>query len=77
MDRLDYNRKILEIISEITEMYPDLRFHQVLSLLNMEKIPDRFYEESEVTYKLLVEVVAKLRERKLTATLNRLLERTS
>lgn len=54
MKRIDVNRKILEIIADKVEKYPDYRFIQLLwamDLINAENgnIEDRFYEESDVT----------------------------
>lgn len=55
MKRIDVNRKILEIIADKVEKYPDYRFIQLLwamDLINAENgnIEDRFYEESDVTF---------------------------
>lgn len=54
MKRIDVNRKILGIIADEVEKYPDYRFIQILwamDLINTENgnIEDRFYEESDVT----------------------------
>lgn len=55
MKRIDVNRKILGIIADEVEKYPDYRFIQILwamDLINTENgnIEDRFYEESDVTF---------------------------
>jgi hypothetical protein len=74
-ERQRYNRKILDAIAEISEMYPNLRFNQILALLNLTD-RDAYYQESKVTYTILSEVVKKMRQRIVIATLERLLERT-
>jgi hypothetical protein len=45
--RQSANLNILQDIKFIIEQYPDLRFTQILSILNLDK--DNFYEESTVT----------------------------
>jgi hypothetical protein len=45
--RQSANLNILQDIKFIIEQYPDLRFTQILSILNLDK--DNFYEESVVT----------------------------
>ena len=37
MERLDYNRKILEKLKEYIESYPDLRFGQILRNFDIVK----------------------------------------
>lgn len=51
MSRLTDNQKILEILKEKVEEYPDLRFIQLLMNLDVVDHEDRFYEESNVTLK--------------------------
>jgi len=38
------NLEIISLLSNIVEKYPELRFCQILTILNLDK--DRFYEES-------------------------------
>lgn len=55
--REEYNKKILEAISEYLNKYPQLRFTQALYALGIEDGSDKFYEESQLTYmKLLVKI---------------------
>ena len=50
MTRLEANRKILELLKEAVETWPDWRFHQILQNLNIEDTGvDKWYEESEKT----------------------------
>ena len=50
MTRLEANRKILELLKEAVETWPDWRFHQILQNLNIEETGvDKWYEESERT----------------------------
>ena len=50
MIRLEANRKILELLKEAVETWPDWRFHQILQNLNIEETGvDKWYEESEET----------------------------
>lgn len=50
--RQNCNRQITDIISNFVDNNPDLRFHQILQILNINKmgsngtIDDKFYEES-------------------------------
>lgn len=63
MERQKYNRLILETLSKLIEKHPDLRFGQILA--NAEVITykndydemivkDPFYEESELTWKRML-----------------------
>lgn len=50
MTRLEANRRILELLKEAVETWPDWRFHQILQNLNIEETGvDKWYEESEKT----------------------------
>lgn len=42
--RQDCNKEILSILMDIVEKYPELRFQQILSILNLDN--DGFYIES-------------------------------
>lgn len=54
------NRKILSIISNIIEQYPDWRFQQILTNLNLVTVgKDRFYEEPDETLKMITECYGK------------------
>lgn len=55
MSRLSDNQKILEILKEKVEEYPDLRFIQLLMNLNVIDHEDRFYEESNITLKRIMD----------------------
>lgn len=70
-NRLEYNKKILELLSMLVEKYPDLRFNQILwqlEIIQKDKdgnIIDNFYEEPSVTferikndYKIIAQEVA-------------------
>jgi len=63
MTRLEYNREIINKLSELVEKYPDLRFGQILANAEViiykndydETVPiDPFYEESEITWKRIL-----------------------
>lgn len=48
--RLEANRAIVAKLAELVERNPDMRFHQLLQSVGVEKPPeDQFYEESEQT----------------------------
>lgn len=52
MERQEYNRRILQILSDYIEKYPDIRFTQMLWNLGLEvynKDKDLFYQESKET----------------------------
>lgn len=64
MNRKEYNEKILTLLKEYLEKYPDIRFIQALwnlGIIDSEVIDspgheifvprDRFYEEPDETYK--------------------------
>lgn len=51
-ERYEYNKKLLDIISQAIEKNPDLRFIQLLWKLNIVNNEDRFHEESKETYNL-------------------------
>lgn len=53
MTRYDENKKIVSKISEFIERCPDMRFIQLLWALGIVNSEDRFYEESEITYKIV------------------------
>ena len=47
--RYSYNKEIVSKISKIIEMYPELRFIQILYAIGILDGADYFYEESKVT----------------------------
>ncbi len=58
MTRQEANRELLKIISEMVELYPNFRFHQILADIDVNKMNDEgtanidlFAEESEETLK--------------------------
>lgn len=70
MSRQEYNRKILEKLSEIVEKYPNWRFQQLLwnvGIITRDMnghIEDNFYEESSDTCYMVNEYIEQLLERK-------------
>lgn len=53
MSRLEENKQIVEKISKIVDACPQLRFIQLLWALGIVDGHDRFYEESELTNKVI------------------------
>ncbi len=49
MTRLESNIKILNITKQLAYMFPDMRFIQLLTTVDVILGTDQFYEESEVT----------------------------
>ena len=49
--RQSANLEIISLLSNIVEKHPELRFCQILTILNLDK--DKFYEESIDTLKEL------------------------
>jgi len=51
-NRQKYNICILKLVADMVKQYPDLRFHQILQILGIEKPGDEdlFNEESKVTF---------------------------
>ena len=52
------NLEIISLLSKIVENHPELRFCQILTILNLDK--DKFYEESVDTLKNLQKLAEKL-----------------
>ena len=52
------NLGIISLLSNIVEKHPELRFCQILTILNLDK--DKFYEESVDTLKELTKLAEKL-----------------
>lgn len=51
------NLEIISLLSNIVEKHPELRFCQILTILNLDK--DKFYEESVDTLKDLTKLAEK------------------
>ena len=51
------NLEIISLLSNIVEKHPELRFCQILTILNLDK--DKFYEESVDTLKELQKLAEK------------------
>lgn len=49
MSKLEDNKRLLKLLSDRIEKYPDLRFIQALWSLRIIDKKDRFYEESSET----------------------------
>lgn len=50
MTRQEANRQIVEAIKDMVELYPDMRFHQLLQNMGVEQpVIDQWYEESDET----------------------------
>lgn len=50
MTRQEANRQIVEAIKDGVELYPDMRFHQLLQNMGVEQpVIDQWYEESDET----------------------------
>lgn len=58
--RQPFNLRIVDLLKEIIENNPDLRFTQILSILELDK--DKFYEEPHIT---LTNMEMKIKENKL------------
>lgn len=52
-NRQFYNKQIINILKDIVEAHPQLRWHQILQNCGIEEIQDLFYEESSKTYNKL------------------------
>ena len=51
-NRQKYNICILKLVADMVKQYPDLRFHQILQILEIENPGDEdlFNEESKLTF---------------------------
>ena len=49
MTRLEANIKILKIVKQLAYEFPDMRFIQLLTVVDAILGTDQFYEESDVT----------------------------
>ena len=57
MTRLEANIKILNITKQLVYMFPDMRFIQLLTTVDVILGTDQFYEESEVTLNRIKEKI--------------------
>lgn len=57
MTRLEANIKILNITKQLSYMFPDMRFIQLLTTVDAILGTDQFYEESEVTLNRIKEKI--------------------
>lgn len=57
--RKEINRQILELLGQINDKFPDLRFGQLLSAVNIERLD--FNEESSVTLDTLSKAIERLK----------------
>ena len=55
--RLEANIKILNIIEQLIHEFPDMRFIQLLTTIDVILGTDQFYEESEITLKRIKEYI--------------------
>lgn len=63
--RKEANLEILDLLKELVEKNPKLRFHQLLEMLNITVLgKDKFYEESVKTLNDLKNEIKKLNESK-------------
>jgi hypothetical protein len=65
--RQESNRVLVQLISDMVESQPDLRFHQILHSIGVEKqldigvTQDLFYEESVKTLERVSETIEKIK----------------
>ena len=57
MTRLEANIKILNITKQLAYIFPDMRFIQLLTTVDVILGTDQFYEESEVTLNRIKEKI--------------------
>ena len=57
MTRLDSNIKILNIVEQLVHEFPDMRFIQLLMVVDAVIDTDQFNEESEVTLNRIKEKI--------------------
>ena len=57
MTRLEANIKILNITKQLAYMFPDMRFIQLLTTVDVILGTDQFYEESEFTLNRIKEKI--------------------
>ena len=63
MTRLEANIKILDIIKQFVLMFPDMRFMQLLMVIDAVIDTDQFNEESSVTLERIKNKIKQLRQK--------------
>ena len=63
MTRLEANIKILDITKQFALMFPDMRFMQLLMVIDAVIDTDQFNEESSVTLERIKNKIKKLRQK--------------
>ena len=63
MTRLEANIKILNITKELALMYPDMRFMQLLMVIDAVIDTDQFNEESSVTLERIKNKIKQFRQK--------------
>lgn len=63
MTRLEANIKILDITKQLAFMYPDMRFMQLLMVIDAVIDTDQFNEESSVTLERIKNKIKQLRQK--------------
>ena len=63
MTRLESNIKILNITKQLAYMFPDMRFIQLLTIVDVILGTDQFYEESSVTLERIKNKIKQLRQK--------------
>ena len=63
MTRLEANIKILDITKQFALMYPDIRFMQLLMVIDAIIDTDQFNEESSVTLERIKNKIKQLRQK--------------
>lgn len=63
MTRLEANIKILDITKQLALMFPDMRFMQLLIVIDAVIDTDQFNEESSVTLERIKNKIKQLRQK--------------
>lgn len=63
MTRLEANIKILDITKQLAFMYPDMRFMQLLMVIDAVIDTDQFNEESSVTLERIKNKIKQFRQK--------------
>ena len=63
MTRLEANIKILDITKQFAWMFPDMRFMQLLMVIDAVIATDQFNEESSVTLERIKNKIKQLRQK--------------
>ena len=63
MTRLEANIKILDIIKQLAWMFPDMRFMQLLIVIDAVIDTDQFNEESSVTLERIKNKIKQLHQK--------------